>query len=172
MYGDEYSDFPYDTEIDHISAGAGYDSVEVGACEETFIVADDVDLGSGGGALRLLGGGTHPDADLGGGPDGKGTLRLYCNGAGPWKVDNTDPAAATATDEDGSSGDGYAWHDFLAFDLQLDGLTFRGSDRPEQLETYGALDVDLGGGADQLAGRSRHPPREPRRCAAAVGATP
>ncbi len=140
----------YDLETDDITTGGGFDSVQIGECGDVT-VDDHVDLGSGGGVLYLFGRRTGPEADLGGGPDGLGLLRLFCFNPGPWEVDNSDPTAGTATDTGGStSGDVYRWHDFFSFDIGLDELTFRGSVRPERLFTYGALDVDLGAGADDL----------------------
>ncbi len=137
----------YDEEYDHIETGGGYDGVAVGECDPEFTLADDVDLGTGGGSLTIMGGATAPEAVLDGGPDGLGRLRTVCHGPGPWAVDNTDPEAGVAV---GPGGATYTWRHFDDFELGFKELTFRGSDRPERLFTVGTVKADLGGGDDVM----------------------
>ncbi len=139
----------FDVEYDQIDAGGGYDHVTGGDCNNTFI-ADDLDLGPGGGEVLLLGHGTLPGADIDGGPEGRSSLRTACSQRGPWTVDNTDPDAGTAVGPDAAT---FRWSGFVTFGLGLDGLTFRGGELGESLQTYGAVDIDMGGGDDELVMR-------------------
>ncbi len=139
----------YDIEYDHIVAGGGYDRVTAGDCNN-FTTTDDVDLGPGGGEVFLLGHGTAPGADIDGGPDGNSRLRVACEPRGPWTLDNTDPEAGTAVAEDGTT---FTWSGFTGFDLTFEKLTFIGGDRNESFDSYAAVDVDMGGGDDELVVR-------------------